>query len=269
MRTPRHPSQQPEQWHPLLDPVEDAFARHERVALQFSGGRDSLATLHLLRPYWGRMTVYYCNAGDALPETLAAVERVRAAVPHFAAIEGRLAAVRRTLGFASDVVPTQCGSWLGRAVSGRTVRLVDRYTCCVESLMRPMHERMAADGVTLLIRGQRDDEYAAPPLRSGGVSEGFEVLYPIQHWSAAEVDAFLARIGETPPPYYGEGLTSAPECLSCTAWLDERRGAYLARHHPQAFAEYVARLRDIRECVAPVMELIDAEVSLGEHHGIR
>lgn len=39
--------------------------RHERVVLFFSGGKDSLTCLLLLRPYWDRLTVCWINTGAA------------------------------------------------------------------------------------------------------------------------------------------------------------------------------------------------------------
>ena len=43
---------------------------HERVALELSGGKDSVACLYLLRHQLHKITVYWLNTGDAYPETL-------------------------------------------------------------------------------------------------------------------------------------------------------------------------------------------------------
>ncbi len=51
------------------DHTASAFARHKRIAFQFSGGRDSTAALYLLRAYWSRMTVIHLDTGDQFPET--------------------------------------------------------------------------------------------------------------------------------------------------------------------------------------------------------
>ena len=39
----------------------DIFARHERVFLSFSGGKDSLAILHLCEPYRDRLSLVWVN----------------------------------------------------------------------------------------------------------------------------------------------------------------------------------------------------------------
>ena len=38
--------------------------RHERIALQFSGGKDSLALWGLMRPHLDRVVVYHVDTGD-------------------------------------------------------------------------------------------------------------------------------------------------------------------------------------------------------------
>ena len=61
--------------------------RHGRGALQFSGGKDSLALVYLLRPQWDRLTLYHVDTGDLLPEVREIVDTVEAMVPDFRRIE--------------------------------------------------------------------------------------------------------------------------------------------------------------------------------------
>jgi 3'-phosphoadenosine 5'-phosphosulfate sulfotransferase (PAPS reductase)/FAD synthetase len=61
------------------------------------------------------------------------------------------------------------------------------------------------------------------------------VLYPIQDWSAEQVDQFLRDEGAPVAPFYARGMKRAPECMGCTAWWDEGRLAYMREHHPEAF----------------------------------
>lgn len=227
-----------------LDATAAAFNRHERIAFQFSGGRDSTAALYLLRPYWDRMTVYHLDTGDQFPETRAVVDAVAKDVP-IVRVLSDVAAVRAEFGMPSDIVPVDSSSF-GRAVSGRTVALQSRYECCARALMNPMHARMVQDGITLLVRGQRDDEYAAPPMRSGDVLDGFEVLYPIQGWTGEQVSAWLVEHRLPLAPFYERGMKRAPECMGCTAWWDEGRAAYLKQYHPEAFTNFYRRIDIVR-----------------------
>ncbi len=244
-------------------PFEAALARHAgHVALQFSGGRDSLAVLFALREFWSQLTVYHGVAGDPFPETTALVNRIASLVPRFVMFSGRLAEVEKTMGLASDLVPTQTASWLGRQHAGCDVKLIDRYECCYQSLMKPMHERILADGISLVIRGQRDSDYVVPPMRSGETDSGIEVLYPIQGWSDQRVLDYLAAIGVAPTPFYREGLQTTPECMTCSAWWDDGRAAYLAKHHPAAHSTYLKKLIVIHREVQKQMRDLHNELGL-------
>lgn len=82
------------------------LARHDRIALQLSGGRDSIACLYLMRPWLDRITVYWLNTGAAFPETLAVIEQMRAWVPHFVEIDGDQPGHVARHGIPSDLVPS-------------------------------------------------------------------------------------------------------------------------------------------------------------------
>ncbi|MGE8318354.1 MAG: PLxRFG domain-containing protein [Comamonas sp.] len=178
----------------LSDPIEQAFNRHERIGLQFSGGRDSTATLYLLRDYWPRMVIYHLDTGDQFPETKQVVKDVQRDLDEagcsLTVVRSDVFAVRREHGLPSDLVPVDNHNFVGRQVSGAAQPIQSRYECCARTLMAPLHDRIRADGITLLIRGQRDSEYATPPVRSGGEVDGIEFLYPIQEWTEDDVMAF-------------------------------------------------------------------------------
>lgn len=231
----------------VSDPIESAFARHERIGFQFSGGRDSTAALYLLRPYWDRMTVYHLDTGDQFPETRSVVARVALEVP-ITTIYSDVEAYRTSQGVPSDLVPVD-NSREGRLVSGATVKIVSRYECCYQNLMRPLHSRMLRDDITLLVRGQRDDEYATQPMRSGDVERGLEALYPIQSWTGEQVSEYLHTNDLPLAAFYERGARRAPECMGCTAWWDEGRVAYLKTYHPVKFVEYKKRMSVVQGAI--------------------
>ncbi|MES2942659.1 MAG: phosphoadenosine phosphosulfate reductase family protein [Pseudomonadota bacterium] len=225
--------------------MKNIFQRHERIAFQFSGGRDSTVALYLLREHWARMRVYHVDTGEQFPETRSVVEQVGLDVP-IIRIESNVAALREQHGLPSDLLPVD-NTPFGQMVSGRPVRLSSRYDCCARALMWPMHHRMVQDGITAIVRGQRDDEYAVQPLRSGDVADGFEFYYPVQHWTGEQVSQYLADNGLPVAPFYASGLKRAPECMGCTAWWDEGRLGYLAKHHPDQLNGVMGNIFVIRE----------------------
>jgi phosphoadenosine phosphosulfate reductase len=227
--------------------IEAAFARHVHVGFQFSGGRDSTAALFRLRPWWHRMTVYHLDTGDQFPETRAVVRAVARHVP-VQVINTDVQAVREQHGLPSDLIPIN-NHTLGRATTGEPLKIVDRYECCARALMIPMHERMLADGITLIVRGQRADEFHKAPTRSGDTDGRVELLFPIEDWTAADVDGYIAAHGLPVAPFYAAGLPEAPECMGCTAWWGDGRLGYLRQHHPVKFAEVRAKTQAIRAAI--------------------
>lgn len=235
-----------------------AFAG-KRCALQFSGGKDSLACLYMLRPFIERgLPVYWTHTGDTIPETLAVVERVRAWVPDFRVIEADVLAWKEEHGLPSDVTTAQ-STWIGAQYAMTNTRLVGRFDCCWHNLMRPMHERMLADGVDLVIRGTKLADTGRVP--ASGVTEHYDVLLPVEGWSHADVFVYLADAGAPRSQVYDSFRSiSAPECLHCSAWWDDGKAAYLKQLHPDKVEQYAVNLQTIRAELARRVQELDKQI---------
>lgn len=231
------------------------LGRHVKIALSFSGGKDSLAVLYLLRDHLHRLTVYCLDTGDTMPETREVVKQIKTMCPRFVHIQGDVRAWQAEHGLPTDLLPYSMHG-IG-VVSGQNngVKLVTRYNCCFVNLMWPVFDRIRADGNTLLIRGTKSADMAKLPTKSGEVLEGIEVWHPIENWSHEDVQAYLSEVGAPRNPIY-DHMTNAPECARCTAWWAEGRAAYLKDRHPELFADYARDLKIVaREVVKPIDDL--------------
>jgi 3'-phosphoadenosine 5'-phosphosulfate sulfotransferase (PAPS reductase)/FAD synthetase len=239
--------------------MPEPFNRHERIALQVSGGKDSTAALFALRPWWQRLTVYWLNTGHAPPEVRQHVDRLAALVPAFREVAGRRDATWQARGWPADLVPVHFTPF-GQKVRGTHLPLIQgRYECCWHSLMEPLQERMAQDGITLIVRGQKNADCMKGPLRSGDIEDGFEVYYPLQQWTDQQVYAYLRKLGVQLPQSY-DVLNVSPDCIDCTAWWGEQRSAWLRAQHPDEFREYQVHLKYIRHAIGEHLRELDSEV---------
>ena len=233
--------------------------RHGRGALHFSGGKDSLALVYLLRPQWDLLTLYHVDAGDLLPEVREIVDMVAAMVPAFRRIETDAKAWTAAVGLPSDLVPTT-STPMGLAIGASTRRIVDRFECCAANLWAPMHHRMIEDGVPLVIRGTKRADLARLPAEDGDTRMGYELWLPLLDWSHDDVFAYLREVGAPICRVY-EHKVNAPECATCPAWWSEGRAEYLKKHHPDLFATYRAKLATVAVEISPHWNALKGELS--------
>ncbi len=239
----------------------DHLLPHENIALQFSGGKDSLAVAHLLRPHWDRMTLYHVDTGDLLPEMREIVAGIEKIVPRFVRIETDSDAWREKFGYPSDLVPTSCthsGVMIGLAER----RIVDRFECCFRNVMEPMHERAIKDGCTLVIRGTKRADFKRMPAENGPTGLGYDLWLPLLEWSHDDVFAYLREVGAPICRVY-EHRVNAPECATCPAWWSEGRAEYLGKYHPALSLDYRRKLAAVASEVLPFVEHLRAEAANG------
>lgn len=247
--------------------IADTIARHDIVVLQFSGGKDSLACLYLLEPYWQKIIVAWVNTGDAFPETLAQMREIRDMVPRFHEVSSDVKAQQDVFGMPCDVLPVRNHPTVSHIIHPHPKpKLQSCFACCRDNLWLPMARYVGEVGATLVIRGQRSDEVQRSPVRSGDVVGGVEFLLPIQDWTSEQVREYLgARL-----PYHYAYMDTGLDCMHCTAHLFENLGKrrYTAERHPELHAEVSARLDIIAEEVSNEMAILEAarRVPEGEVH---
>lgn len=231
-----------------------------RVALNFSGGKDSLACLYLLRPFLEKyISVYWLNTGDGCPETLEVLQQVRQWVPHFIEVRSDVKAWRAVNGMPSDLVPAK-----GHAIAGlygmSDTKVSNRFDCCYANLMLPMHQRMVADGINMVIRGTKVSDTGRVPVV--GWAGHYEVVLPVMDWSHTEVFDYLEAVGAPKNAIYEhfKGI-SAPECMGCTAWWDDGKAGYLKARHPDELPRYRNQLQTIKRMLKSHIDDLDAELS--------
>jgi phosphoadenosine phosphosulfate reductase len=235
--------------------ISDRMEAHDRIALSFSGGKDSLACVFLCKSYFERITIYHVDTGDYLPEQRAVVDEVEAEFPYkFVRIQTDVSSWISQNGLPSDLIPHSSHPF-GILTGAARTKLVSRHDCCYHNMMLPLYARVIEDKCTMLIRGTKAVDMRLLPVKDGDRVGDVEFCYPLQDWTDEQVLNYLRLCGVTPSRIY-EHLDHGLSCATCPAWWSEHRGAYLKQFHPALFRKYDTRLQQIIDEIAgPLAEL--------------
>ncbi|SEO77486.1 phosphoadenosine phosphosulfate reductase family protein [Nitrosovibrio sp. Nv6] len=219
--------------------------------LAFSGGKDSMACLHLLR---GSIDLaIYVDTGKSYPETRQMVEYASKIVP---VITVEISRDRQNAdeGLPADVVPI---NWtkLGQMVTGRKPTRIQSYLgCCFQNISLPIIMKAKEIGANEIVYGQRADEGHKSTSRNGDITEGIVRLQPIEDWTSQQVLDYLATKMEVPAHYSIKH--SSLDCYDCTAYRKEStdRVEFTRTKYPKMYAEYTERLNLLNAALAESME---------------
>ena len=246
---------------PLIDvpAIEAALTRHEKAALYLSGGKDSLAMLYVMRPWWEKLTVVWLDTGDAPEKTHELMERIKQMVPSFLHVRSNQPEVIATDGLPIDLnVPEMAGEF-GNWMSQVGMKFQNRYDCCSKVLWQPLHNAIVDSGFTLLIRGQKENDPVRPNSRNGDHYDKFELLFPLNEWSDDDVFDYLQENAIPVLGDYSYGRSNI-DCCTCTAYLHEfDRGRFLKEQEPEKYPLYRSRLAMVTSQVEPHLDALVRE----------
>ena len=235
------------------------ISEYKKPAFHFSGGKDSLACLYLLRDQLDKIVVYWLDTGDGCTETHAVIDEVRKWIPYFRIVKSDVKRWREINGNPSDLVPARAHE-IGVAYGMNGFRLSNRFDCCYCNLMLPMHNRMVEDKVDCVIRGTKLADTGRLPAE--GKTEFYDVLLPIRDWSHDDVFRYLDRVGAPRNRIYDHfNAISAPECMGCTAWWDDGKAKYFKAKHTEQYEAYKDNLRKIARAISVSMDELMAELN--------
>ena len=203
-------------------------------ALAFSGGKDSMACLHLLRDELD--CAIYVDTAYSYPETRALVEYAAKLVPMHV-----VRSTREDDAIPADVVPMDWTA-TGQSMTGKKSCTVQSYfDCCFKNIALPLIEKAKELGVTELVYGQRNDESRKATSRDGNVVMGMVRRHPIEDWREQDVLEYLATKMDVPEHY--EIKHSSLDCYDCTAYVQDSRDRieWMREKHPIFFAHYRTR----------------------------
>ena len=212
--------------------------------LAFSGGKDSLACLYLLKNDWNNITIVWVNTGAYFQEDLDRIEKIRQLVPNFVEIKTNQEKQIKENGFPVDLLPVR-NEYGIQLLTGEKKPLLQTFmSCCGANIMMPLHNWSIKNGVTEIIRGQKNTDKLKGQVYDGLVVDGITYKLPIQDWTDNQVIEYL---GDRLPEHY-KYTTGGLDCWNCTAYLHENKEKmeYIKLFHPEKYLEVNRRLSKIK-----------------------
>lgn len=227
--------------------------KHQNIVFQYSGGKDSIASLSLLKPYWHKLTIVHVNTG-ALPEHAAQIQYLRDLGLKVVEVTPNIQAQISKNGLPVDLLPVRSLPLVQHLTQQSRPKLQPFIDCCMNNLMLPMQEATKALGATLIIRGQKAADAHKSPLKDGDVVDGVQYHFPVENWTDEEVLLFIEDSPFLPANFHPSH--GSLDCWFCTAYREESqwKDAYLQKHHPEKAAL-------VRSCLIEIKKEIMAEVA--------
>ena len=161
-----------------------------RAALQFSGGKDSLALAYHLQALLRHIDVVMVDTGDMTAAAYRNAELVKDISPNFYTIRTDSKGDRLLNG-----EPTSA-NWID---------------CCQRNIWWPMQAFIRDRGYTQVFRGAKRCDPHFHGVYPGDVVEGVIYTMPLWEWSNKDVVGYL---GDKCPVQYGK-VSGMPDCVSC------------------------------------------------------
>lgn len=225
----------------------------EEFIVQFSGGKDSRAVLHLLRGWRNKGVVFFVNTGAMFPHVERYVretckdlgfrlEEIKPDLPVRVYID--------IMGHPSDITSTWNNPKIYPYLTEKPeTKLNDAMECCYANLMAPLHRATIASGIKTVYRGSKkaDSKVGVP---DGFVDEhGIKYRSPLWNWTEHEVFNYLEANMVKLLDHYPH-VKDSTQCYLCTAdlWYSgAERIEYIKKVYPELWPEVEERLSKVKK----------------------
>lgn len=213
-----------------------------RVAVLFSGGKDSMALLDLCRPYRDKLSLVWIDTGYAFPHI---EEHVRKNAQGFELRVIKHDPVSRWFrdGLPSSIIPID--HWKGATSTPLAPRVQPWKVCCAGRIDDNL-DLLASYGFNVLLSGQREDD-AIGNFESQTLS-GLMIYAPLWRWPEADVLAYL-KDHSLELAQHADGCDTSMECMICPAQMTKNRAALIKANYPHLWEQVSALVNETLKAV--------------------
>lgn len=242
--------------------LKDFYDKHNRVALLFSGGKDSVAMMHLTKPYWDKTVFVWVNTGASCPEITAYMAKVRKEVPHFVELVSNQPEFVANNGYPADVVPvsqTTAGFYYDKTPRSTELRVCSKYDCCRANIWTPIYEFMSTSTIDGMLKGQKESDHETTCWDPYCFVAGrqIDLGYPLRNWTDEDVRSYIKSKGELMYERFKLSHSSL-DCWNCTAYWKQfgERTEYMKVRHPEQWKMVESVVKDMRKVIKSETSLL-------------
>lgn len=216
------------------------------TALQFSGGKDSLACLHLFKNH-PEAVVLFADTGSSVPGVREYVHKTVAdlGLPiHIVRPPSPCDEWQNEMGYPSDIVPVDAAPLMRVNSPGKYHPIVPYSACCERHIWRPLMDGIKEIGATVVVRGSKGTDHKIS-VGDGYVEDGVVFRSPLWTWTDDDVFAYLESVGAELPPQYSIENADSLDCWCCTAYMDAAGAAryeFMKKFHPAVYKKAKSRM---------------------------
>jgi phosphoadenosine phosphosulfate reductase len=246
------------------------LGKHEHAALQFSGGKDSLALLHLAKPYLDKITVFFADSGAVYPHVVDFVHKTCADLgANLVVVKPPISLFdyHEKFGLPSDIVPVDVSPEMTQILPRKPAQMIQSpLSCCGAMLWAPTFNAIRERGIKLVLRGSKArDRHTTVP--HGFIDEfGTEYSSPLWDWTDADVLDLLAD--KDVPDQYTKGIGDSMDCWACTAHMGGKYAKakleYAREHYPDLWPVMKERIGRVVKTVAEQTAHINEALSVAK-----
>lgn len=222
-----------------------------RIAVQLSGGKDSIACLHLARTQEHKIFAVFGNPGNPYPHVIEYIETICKdwnIELHYAFPETPVLDSINHDGLPVDLLPVWASNeadYFAGLKKGYRTKMQSGIACCAKHLWIPIHQKVKELQPDEIWRGSKlsDDHVTKGPYFD---HDGLKFVCPLWEWTDKDVYQYLELHDIELPLQYKEGITHSLDCIECTSWLDGEselgRAKFTRQYYPVQFERLKTKL---------------------------